>query len=806
MSLVITFVVMQYLQKFIQKDHGFTYSLDASIPYPLSFWSLHHGHSKETNAPALVFHHPPTSPVAPAPLNSAHTRLKTLRHPDILKYLTSVQASDGTIYIATEPAVPLSHILSTSPPDPDSILWGLFTIARALGFLHDQGLIHARLNPSSVFVTPAGDWKLAGFETVTPHQSPAMLNENPMLQSDPYKSPELIRGAWEMIARASPSAIDSWALGCLMFEAHSGSLTKPDQLKNLSALPKPLVPAYQKLLAGNPSSRAPAGQLPNHPYFQLSKFVELNLFVDNLALKGGLEREAFLSKLPTTMDRLPDRFCTHKILPMLSQSIETGIGGSSALTCVIKLKSRMSEQSFSDNVVNKYAVGWFSNPALEKGLKTQLYNKLDLFASHMDDTSLNTKLFPAMCTAFQDAQNPALRDAAVKSVLCISNRLNEKNLNSTLMTHFARLQVDPEPAIRTNTTVCLGKVATRLSPSARNKVLAAAFLRALKDPFPHARAAGVNAILATTDMYGAKEAATRLLPAIVMLLVDSSTEVRKVSFEVLGEVVKRLERNHEDMTRREEAGAIGNGDGSGQKSGSLSSSGWGLSSFSSMTSAWMSKTESSSGGGGSSTGISSEDFKNKKIMNGKSESVSGIGSGSVNAGMGMNINSNTMSIGTGSVKTMESKADSGFGMFDDIGNEGMGGNVVDDDDDDGWGDMDIKSSEKDEKANEEDLFVAMMGKTSIKTSVKTKTEGSGIRSGRSENNVSNGSKSSGGDDLWDLAPPLVVKPKTKTTGTRSRGLGATSRRGKKAGGGATEDWEMLLGGSGSSRRKTAGRG
>ena len=56
--------------------------------------------------------------------------------------------------------------------------------------------------------------------------------------------------------------------------------------------------------------------------------------------------------------------------------------------------------------------------------------------------------------------------------------------------------MDPEPAIRTNTTICLGRIAGKLNDKTRPKVLFPAFSRALRDPFPHARLAGLRSITA----------------------------------------------------------------------------------------------------------------------------------------------------------------------------------------------------------------------------------------------------------------------------------------------------------------------
>ena len=53
--------------------------------------------------------------------------------------------------------------------------------------------------------------------------------------------------------------------------------------------------------------------------------------------------------------------------------------------------------------------------------------------------------------------------------------------------------------IRTNTTVCLGKIAQHLHPQIRQKVLISAFIRAMRDPFPPARSAGKLAHLASNS-------------------------------------------------------------------------------------------------------------------------------------------------------------------------------------------------------------------------------------------------------------------------------------------------------------------
>ena len=54
----------------------------------------------------------------------------------------------------------------------------------------------------------------------------------------------------------------------------------------------------------------------------------------------------------------------------------------------------------------------------------------------------------------------------------------------------------------------------------------------LKDPFPPARIAGINAFAATQQYYSVAETSTRVLPLICSLMVDPEKPVRDQSFKV----------------------------------------------------------------------------------------------------------------------------------------------------------------------------------------------------------------------------------------------------------------------------------
>ena len=60
----------------------------------------------------------------------------------------------------------------------------------------------------------------------------------------------------------------------------------------------------------------------------------------------------------------------------------------------------------------------------------------------------------------------------------------------------------------------------------RQKVLLSAYLRAVKDPFPPARQAGILAMAATHNYFTLSDIAFRLLPALALLTLDADKTVR----------------------------------------------------------------------------------------------------------------------------------------------------------------------------------------------------------------------------------------------------------------------------------------
>ena len=131
----------------------------------------------------------------------------------------------------------------------------------------------------------------------------------------------------------------------------------------------------------------------------------------------------------------------------------------------------------------------------DRAVRMMLLQRMDGLVKHMDAETLNSSVFDALNAGFADTSK-VLRELTLKSMLFLADKLNEKNLNDRLLRTLARLQSDPEPSIRTNTTIFYGKVAPHLKETLRPRTIVPAFLKGMKDQFPHARLAAVRATLA----------------------------------------------------------------------------------------------------------------------------------------------------------------------------------------------------------------------------------------------------------------------------------------------------------------------
>ncbi|XP_058443851.1 N-terminal kinase-like protein isoform X2 [Malaya genurostris] len=522
-----------------------------------SIWSLHRGKRKggtSEEVSVFVYDIKNGTDVKLELARAAVKRLKTLRHPSILQFLDSLE-TDKVLYVATEQVEPLGtyfeKLVGEGSQKDLSLAWGIFQITRALSFLNNDGnLRHNNVSAWSVLVNASGEWKLGGLEYVSSTEAsmappikipPALEIYDPPEKNDP--------GKLKAITKCST---DMWGLGCLVWESFNGPLRTRSNLKELAGIPKSLTPLYCELVGASPANRPnPADVITKCRKpggFFKNDLVDTLLFLEEIQIKDKAEKNRFFSGLTSQLDNFPDNVCKNKILPQLITAYEYGDAGSAVLAPMFKLGRLLDEVEYQKRIV-PCVVKLFAST--DRVTRSRLLQQLELFINHLQTGVVNEQIFPQIAHGFLDT-NPTIREQTVKSIIHLAPKLNYNNLNVEVLRHFARLQSrDDQGGIRTNTTVCLGKIAPHLHPQVRQRVLVSAFIRAMRDPFPPARVAGILALAATQQYFLLSEVANRILPALCPLTADPEKTVRDPAFKTIRGFLGKLEKVSEDPSLRE---------------------------------------------------------------------------------------------------------------------------------------------------------------------------------------------------------------------------------------------------------------
>ncbi|KZF25648.1 protein kinase [Xylona heveae TC161] len=530
----------------ISKGPPFPYSFGDRVDVSQSVWSLHNGTKREDGSNCSIFSFDAVANKAYVPLaRNAVRKLRTLRHPGIIKVLETVE-TDTYIYIATERITPLEWHIRRKSLTTESIKWGLFTISKALKFINDEATsVHGNVRVSSVFTSESGEWKLGGLDILS-----SLKEDDAVIYSyggfvpelSRYAPPEVAKSGWDSIRNNPTHAVDSYNFGTLIYESFNGSFLEASQAGQTKNIPPTMQQSYKRLLNSNPRVRLSVAHFIEQGkrtggFFE-TPLIRLAEGIENLGLKDAEERDEFLSELDNAFDDFPEEFTKMKVLPELLKSVEFGGGGARVFAIVMKIGTKLSDDEY-ESKLNPVIVRLFTSP--DRAIRVCLLDNLPLMIDHLSQKIVNDKIFPQMVTGFTDIA-PVVREQTVKAVLTVISKLSDRTANGELLRYLAKTANDEQPGIRTNTTVCLGKIAKNLGASTRQKVLLAAFTRSLRDPFIHARNAALLSLAATSDLFSEEECATRLLPAICPSLVDKEKLIRDQANKTMDVFLQRVRK------------------------------------------------------------------------------------------------------------------------------------------------------------------------------------------------------------------------------------------------------------------------
>ena len=555
-------------------------------------WQISSGVKKETSTDVTLFCYKKTSTYALIPAQKHWQRMRTIRHPYILTFLEGIDLPDS-IVLATESCIPLDLWLTEKKGDIDpsiehELLWGFRCILEALDFLHTKAsLSHGYLGLHAIYIAKNGDWKLGALElasnlAVGEELSFAKTYSNMLVR--PYISPERVQlckcspgDDVENVTKTPPGAADIFSLAHCIQKCF-------DQLG--VEIPSGFAQYTKKMLSVESRRRPTASQLVKCKEFN-NDHIQLLVSLGELALKPPGESVEILNKISSKVKDIPPAICQFKILPSVSKALQMAVNDFQSRDS--REACRQSVQLSLELLSNMAGLGKLEESIFmtqcgamitqlwslsDRTVRTALLKSLKNLTPLISEKVINNNIFDPILAGFADS-NPKLREETLKSLIHVVDKLEERNMQDKLVRCISNLQGDAEASIRTNATVFLGKIAFRLKEGVRNRVLCAAFSKAMRDNFVPCRISALKAATTCITILENSQLVSKVLPAVCILIMDRSGEVRELSFAFIEQAIRILRENHEKQLRieRENADKQTN-DNSPQKGATSSQGGW----------------------------------------------------------------------------------------------------------------------------------------------------------------------------------------------------------------------------------------
>mmetsp|Transcript_10613 Transcript_10613/g.10688 ORF Transcript_10613/g.10688 Transcript_10613/m.10688 type:complete len:926 (+) Transcript_10613:164-2941(+) len=540
-------------------------------------WTMHTGYrkddSKEEKDKVAVFKFSKSQSDKLAAAQRNWQKLRTLRHPYVLSFIDGVELEDS-IMVVTEDVIPLEvwineheSLLNTASNTDEiesvtqEIVWGFKCILDALSFLHGNcKLVHGYTGLHSCFISKNGDWKLGAMDLACNiHDETEFFRGNEHLLGKPFRSPERVGEKWITAypkgMSLNPGAMDVYSLAQVIQHSFQAvHINVPDAIQ----------PLLKAMLKPTPKARISCTQLQEAEAFS-SEYIQLMASLGELALKPAQECIDILGKLTSRAGGIPKAVCTHKILPSMGRALATAstdfqnrdlreasrqtVQSALALLSQLSEQQKIEETHFNARVAPSLTALWSIS---DRVVRTALLKNLKPIVPLLSSDMINKKIFEPLLAGFADS-NYKMREESLKSLIPLVDRLQEKQLQDQLVRCVCNLQADPEAAIRTNATIFIGKIASKMNPNVRTKTLATSFTKAMKDAFVPCRVAGLRATLAclSSNCFEATQVATKLMPQVCLLLLDGSQEIRELAVVCMTECMAAIHVHHKRLVEVE---------------------------------------------------------------------------------------------------------------------------------------------------------------------------------------------------------------------------------------------------------------
>jgi serine/threonine-protein kinase len=142
----------------------------------------------------------------------------SLSHPNLVRLLDAI-VEDGAVLLVMEyvEGETLAERLRQGPLELPIVREVLHSLADAVDYLHDMGVIHRDIKPANILVDRAGRVKLTDLGIASAAEATGITTSGSVLGTPAYMAPELFEGR-----RAGPAA-DVYSLAAVTFEMLTGA-------------------------------------------------------------------------------------------------------------------------------------------------------------------------------------------------------------------------------------------------------------------------------------------------------------------------------------------------------------------------------------------------------------------------------------------------------------------------------------------------------------------------------------------------------------------------------------------------------
>jgi serine/threonine protein kinase len=179
--------------------------------------------------------------------------LESFEHPGLVRLYETGLAGDQTFLVMEYvEGITLAESLRRSPlATRDTAALGV-SLADALAYVHERGVVHRDVKPSNILISTSGEVKLGDFGIAQLHDAATLTITGTMLGTVSYMAPEQLEGT-----QVGPSA-DIWSLGIVLLECLTGQRVyegSPSEivarrLRETIPLPSDLPVAWKILFSG----------------------------------------------------------------------------------------------------------------------------------------------------------------------------------------------------------------------------------------------------------------------------------------------------------------------------------------------------------------------------------------------------------------------------------------------------------------------------------------------------------------------------------------------------------------------------